>query len=62
MLEAGHHVAGRVPPPAPDARQLTLFEPGHPVLRELQALDPDQLTPLEALTRLADLKRRAERP
>jgi hypothetical protein len=32
------------------------------VLRELQALDPDQLTPLEALTRLADLKRRAERP
>jgi DNA mismatch repair protein MutS len=60
MLEAGHHVAGRVPPAAPDARQLTLFEPGHPVLRELQALDPNQLTPLEALTRLADLKRRAE--
>jgi DNA mismatch repair protein MutS len=60
LLEAGHHMAGRVPPPAPDARQLPLFEPAHPVLRELQAIDPDQLTPLEALTRLAALKRRAE--
>jgi DNA mismatch repair protein MutS len=60
MLEAGHHVAGRVPPPAPDARQLTLFEPAHPLIRELQAMDTDHLTPLEALTRLADLKRRAE--
>jgi len=60
MLEAGHHVAGRLPPPAPDARQLTLFEPAHAVLQELQALDTDRLTPLEALTRLAALKRRAE--
>ncbi|HET7040202.1 MAG TPA: DNA mismatch repair protein MutS [Gemmatimonadales bacterium] len=60
MLEAGHHVAGRVPPPAPDARQLTLFETPHPVIRELQAMDPDRLTPLEALSRLAALKRQAE--
>jgi DNA mismatch repair protein MutS len=60
MLEAGHHVAGRAPPPAPDARQLTLFEPAHPVIRELQAMDPDRLTPLEALNRLAALKRQAE--
>jgi DNA mismatch repair protein MutS len=60
MLEAGHHVAGRVPPPAPDARQLTLFESPHPVIRELQTIDPDRLTPLEALSRLAALKRQAE--
>ncbi len=60
MLEAGHHVAGRVPPPPPDAAQLALFTPEHPVLRELQAIDPDTMTPLEALSRLAELKRRAE--
>jgi DNA mismatch repair protein MutS len=61
MLEAGHHVAGRVAPPRPDASQLVLFtaEP-HPVLDTLRALDPNTMTPLEALTRLADLKRRAE--
>jgi DNA mismatch repair protein MutS len=60
MLEAGHHVAGRVPPPPPDAAQLALFAPEHPVLRELQAIDPNSMTPLEALSRLAELKRRAE--
>jgi DNA mismatch repair protein MutS len=60
MLEAGHHVAGRVAPRPPDAAQLALFAPEHPVLRELQALDPNTLTPLEALSRLAELKRRAE--
>jgi DNA mismatch repair protein MutS len=60
MLEAGHHVAGRVAPPPPDAAQLPLFAPEHPVLKALQALDPNTLTPLEALSRLAELKRRAE--
>jgi hypothetical protein len=30
------------------------------VLDTLRALDPNTMTPLEALTRLADLKRRAE--
>jgi len=61
MLEAGHHVAGREPPPAPDAAQLPLFIPEeHPLVEELRALDPDRMTPLEALARLADLKRRAE--
>ncbi len=61
LLESGHHVAGAVPPPLPDAQQLTLFAPGeHPILKELLALDPDAMTPLEALSRLAELKRRAE--
>jgi hypothetical protein len=30
------------------------------LLRELQEIDPERMTPLEALSRLADLKRRAE--
>jgi DNA mismatch repair protein MutS len=63
MLEAGHQVAGREPPPRVDRSQLPLFaaEP-HPVLDELRLLDPNAMTPLEALSRLADLKRRAEAP
>ncbi len=60
LLESEHHVAGRPVPPAADASQLQLFETEHPVLRELRALDPDTLTPLEALQRLADLKRQTE--
>jgi DNA mismatch repair protein MutS len=59
LLESGHHVAGMPAPRAPDARQLTLFE-DHPVLHDLRSLDPNVLTPLEALARLAELKRRAE--
>jgi hypothetical protein len=38
-----------VDPPPPD-----------PMVAELRALDVDTLTPLEALNRLADFKRRAE--
>ena len=61
LLESGHHVAGIAPPPAPDAQQLALFAAGeHPVVKELQDLDPETLTPIEALTRLAELKKRAE--
>jgi DNA mismatch repair protein MutS len=61
MLEAGHHVAGRKPPPRTDRQQLALFAPEpHPVLADLRSLDPERMTPLEALARLADLKRRAE--
>jgi DNA mismatch repair protein MutS len=61
LLESGHHVAGSPPPPPPDAEQLTLFRRAtHPVLTELAALDPNTLSPLEALNRLAALKRRAE--
>jgi DNA mismatch repair protein MutS len=44
----------------PQALQLTLFaaEP-NPLIEELKALAIDELTPLEALTRLYDLQRRA---
>ena len=59
LLESGHHVAGLKPPPTPDAGQLALFDE-HPVLADLRTLDPDTMTPLEALTRLAELKRRVE--
>ena len=59
LLESGHHVAGLKPPAAPDAGQLALFDE-HPVLADLRTLDPNTMTPLEALTRLAELKRRVE--
>jgi len=61
LLESGHHVAGRAPPGPPDAAQLGLFAPEeHPVLREIRELDPETMTPLEALSRLAEMKRRTE--
>jgi DNA mismatch repair protein MutS len=61
LLESGHHVAGATPPPRMDAAQLQLFRPeDHPVLAELSRLDPNTLSPIEALMRLADLKRRVE--
>ena len=60
LLESGHQVAGVAPPPAPDASQLTLFDARHPVLDDLRALDPESLTPLEALNRLAELRRRVQ--
>jgi hypothetical protein len=45
------------PPGQPSARQP---QPPDQVRLELAALDPERLTPLEALNRLAELKRRAE--
>ena len=61
LLEAGHHVAGKQVPPPPDAAQLGLFmAEEHSVFQELRKLDPNTLTPIEALSRLADLKRRME--
>jgi DNA mismatch repair protein MutS len=61
-LEGDHRV---VPgePLARDDRQLALFDEGRarpdPVRQELAGLDLDSMTPLEALTRLADLQRKA---
>ena len=60
LLESGHHVAGRAPPPVQDERQLALFDTEDPILRQLKSLDINDMTPLEALSRLADFKRRAE--
>src|SRR2546430_246501 len=56
LLEAGHHVAHQAPPVPPDAAQLGLFNPSgspHPLLEELDRLDVNALSPLEALNRLA---------
>ena len=60
-LEGEHRVVPGQPPPPDDPGQLGLFgESGreHPVMEELRGMDLDRLTPLEALNRLADLKRR----
>ncbi len=47
------------PPSEPPPDQLSLFHRDHPVVDALRALDPDRLTPLEALTLLAELRRQA---
>jgi len=63
LLEAGHHVAHQAPPAPPDAAQLGLFGPSHPLLEELDRLDVNTLSPLEALNRLAAWKKQlAEGP
>jgi DNA mismatch repair protein MutS len=61
-LEGEHRmVPGSPPPLARDPGQLPLFseEGRDPMMKELEALDVNTLTPLEALNRLADFKRRA---
>jgi DNA mismatch repair protein MutS len=62
-LEGEHRVAPGAPPVvARDPGQLALFAEAsqpNPVVEELKLLDLDRLTPLEALNRLADFKRRA---
>ncbi len=59
LLEAGHRVAHQPAPPPPDAQQLALFVPAarHPLLAELDGLDVNALSPLEALNRLAAWKK-----
>jgi len=63
LLEAGHHVARQRPPAPLDAAQLALFggaaaAPPDPLLAELDGLDVDTLSPLDALNRLAAWKKR----
>jgi DNA mismatch repair protein MutS len=63
LLEAGHHVARQRPPAPLDAAQLGLFggrghPPPDPLLAELDGLDVNTLSPLEALNRLAAWKQR----
>jgi DNA mismatch repair protein MutS len=63
LLEAGHHVA-KQPAPAPlDATQLALFGQARtpspdPLLLELDGLDVNSLSPLDALNRLATWQKR----
>lgn len=52
----GRHRPASEPPPT----QFLLFQPEHPALTRLRALEPERLTPLEALNRLAALKREAD--
>ena len=60
LLEAGHHVARQRPPAPADATQLGLFAPPppDPLLLELDGLDVNSLSPLEALNRLAAWQKR----
>ena len=60
-LEGEHRVVAGTPPAPADPGQLPLFAaaPPHRVVTDLQALDVNSLTPLEALNRLAELQRRA---
>jgi DNA mismatch repair protein MutS len=62
-LEGEHRMVPGPPPPlGRDPGQFPLFgEVGNadPMMKELESLDMDRLTPLEALNRLADFKRRA---
>jgi DNA mismatch repair protein MutS len=64
LLEAGHHVARLRPPLPPDRVQFALFGAvggeGHPFLDELHRLDVNTLSPLDALKRLAEWKKRLE--
>ena len=63
-LEGDHRVASGPPLPLVDPGQYGLrldgAAPPHPMMDELRDLDVNALTPLEALNRLADLKRRAK--
>jgi DNA mismatch repair protein MutS len=57
-LEEGRPGPERV---GPAERQLALFAPPpHPVLDEIRALDPEGLSPVEALLRLTELRKRAK--
>ena len=62
-LEAEHRVVPGPPQAPKDPGQLALFgevAAPDPMLEELRALDVDALTPLQALNRLAEMKRQAE--
>jgi DNA mismatch repair protein MutS len=59
LLEAGHHVAKQRPPSPLDAAQLALFAPPpDPLLLELDGLDVNALSPLDALNQLAAWQKR----
>ena len=57
--EAGLRTGGPSDRRHADQRQLSLFEAPHPVVQRLRKLDPDRVTPLEALRILYDLRTEA---
>ena len=63
-LEGGHLVASSASDERPrkSDEQLGLFQPGvsHPVLDRLKAIDPNAVTPLEALKLLAELREKVD--
>ncbi len=62
LEQRGREGSGRArsAPPPPDASQLGLFPAGeHPIVERLRTLDPNQLTPIQALALLAELKDQA---
>lgn len=62
LLEAGHQVARQPAAAPPDAEQLGLGLPPvpHPLVAELEGLDVNAMSPLDALNRLAVWKRQLE--
>jgi len=60
ILEKDHRLVPGVPPGPTDSNQLPLFETESPLVADLKSLDTDSMTPIEALNRLAELKKRAE--
>ncbi|MCA9764530.1 MAG: hypothetical protein KC544_15525, partial [Gemmatimonadetes bacterium] len=66
----GHRMVPGKPPRDPDPAQPSLFDPAAPAAPEpprpnplgerLRALDPDRMTPLEALQELARLRSEAD--
>ena len=52
------HLDGAAPSPSRNPPQLGLFAPPHPLAAELRALDPDRITPLDALRLIGEWKRR----
>jgi DNA mismatch repair protein MutS len=66
LLEGGHLVASSasaVPGAAPGGEQLGLFMSGQPspLLERLRALEPDAMTPIQALQQLDELVRQARK-
>jgi DNA mismatch repair protein MutS len=58
VYSSGKQLKGRIPPPD---IQMTLFEMKDDRLREdIRKLDVENMTPMEALQQLADLKKRTE--
>jgi DNA mismatch repair protein MutS len=62
-LEASHTAGGRGlgrtgtgEPRAAVTTQLSLFQPASPVLERLRRIDPDTMTPIQALNFLTELK------